>query len=60
MKKAVNMALRAVGKRNRELNRSAVALAQRLAASDNATARWVGTDARRELTSSAVLKRISK
>ena len=49
VKKAVNMALRAVGKRNRSLNASAVEVAQRLAASDDPTARWVGSDALREL-----------
>lgn len=51
VKKAVNMALRAVGKRNRALNEAAVATARRLADSQDATARWVGKDALQELTS---------
>lgn len=51
VKKAVNMALRAVGKRNLSLNAAAVEVAQRLAASDDAASRWVGKDAVRELTS---------
>jgi 3-methyladenine DNA glycosylase AlkD len=49
VKKAVNMALRAIGKRNRTLNIAAVAVARRLSESTDATARWVGKDACREL-----------
>lgn len=60
VKKAVNMALRAVGKRNRALNDAAVAVARRLAGAKNATARWVGKDALRELTSAGVAKRLEK
>ncbi len=58
VKKAVNMALRAIGKRNRRLNTAAVAVARRLAESQDATARWVGKDALRELTSSAIARRL--
>ena len=58
VKKAVNMALRAIGKRNRALNAAAVAVARRLASSEDATARWIGKDALRELTSPAVAKRL--
>lgn len=58
VKKAVNMALRAVGKRNQKLNAAAVLLARRLSDSDDATARWVGKDALRELTSASVKKRL--
>ena len=49
VKKAVNMALRAIGKRNPALNKAAVAVAQRLSGSQDATARWIGKDAIREL-----------
>ena len=49
VKKAVNMALRAIGKRNRALKAAAVAVARRLADSDDATAMWIGKDALREL-----------
>jgi 3-methyladenine DNA glycosylase AlkD len=49
VKKAVNMALRAVGKRNRTLHAAAIATARRLAKSPDATASWVGRDALREL-----------
>lgn len=58
VKKAVNMALRAVGKRNRALNAAAVTVARRLAGSSDATAQWIGKDALRELLSAAVAKRL--
>jgi 3-methyladenine DNA glycosylase AlkD len=58
VKKAVNMALRAIGKRNLALNAAAVAVARRLADSQEGAARWVGRDALRELTSPAVIKRL--
>ncbi|PYX15972.1 MAG: hypothetical protein DMG84_09595 [Acidobacteria bacterium] len=60
VKKAVNMALRAIGKRNRALNTAAVSVARRLAGLRNATARWVGKDALRELTSPAVIRRLAR
>jgi 3-methyladenine DNA glycosylase AlkD len=60
VKKAVNMALRAIGKRNRALNAAAVAAARRLAGSSNASARWVGKDALRELTSPSVIRRLAR
>ena len=58
VKKAVNMALRAIGKRNQKLNSAAVLVARRLSDSDDSTARWVGRDALRELTSPSVKKRL--
>jgi 3-methyladenine DNA glycosylase AlkD len=60
VKKAVNMALRAVGKRNAALNRAAVAVARRLAESPDAAPRWVGKDALRGLTSPSVTRRLAK
>ena len=59
VKKAVNMALRAIGKRSPSLHAAALAVSQRLAASPDATARWVGKDALRELTSPAVARRLA-
>jgi len=55
VKKAVNMALRAVGKRSAGLNAAAMRVANRLAQSPDPTARWVGTDAARELARVAPL-----
>jgi 3-methyladenine DNA glycosylase AlkD len=49
VKKAVNMALRAVGRR-RTLNAAATEVARRMAESDDRTERWVGKDALRDLT----------
>jgi 3-methyladenine DNA glycosylase AlkD len=60
VKKSVNMALRAIGKSNRPLNIAATKVAERLAASSDAAARWVGKDALRELASPAVAKRIAQ
>ena len=53
------MALRAIGKRNPELNAAAVLVARRLAASPEAAPRWVGKDALRELTSPSVIRRLA-
>ncbi len=50
VKKAVNMALRAIARRNRKLEAAAIAVARRLASSENATERWVGKDALNEMT----------
>jgi 3-methyladenine DNA glycosylase AlkD len=60
VKKAVNWALRQIGKRTRALNGEAVALAERLAASDDKTARWVGADALKELTDPKHVQKIRK
>ncbi len=49
VKKAVDMALRAVGKRNETLRRAAVELARRLARSSERSQAWIGRSALREL-----------
>ena len=59
VKKAVNWSLRQIGKRNAALNAKAVAVAVRLAESDVRSARWIGKDALRELSSAAVRSRIN-
>jgi 3-methyladenine DNA glycosylase AlkD len=60
VKKAVNWALRQIGKRNLVLNKAAVALAHELSGSESAAARWVAADALRELTSLAVERRLTR
>ena len=60
VKKGVNWALRSIGKRNPALNGKAVALARRLADSEDSAERWVGKDALRELTSPAVQQRLER
>ncbi len=48
VRKAVNWALRQIGKRNARLCRDATALAKKLKAADTSSARWIGSDALRE------------
>lgn len=60
VKKAVNMALRAIGKRSPTLNAAALAVAERLAASPDPVARGIGKDSLRELTSPAVAQRLTR
>ena len=59
VKKAVNWALRSIGKRSARLNTAAIAVARRLSASPDAAPRWVGKDALRELTSPGVKRRLA-
>ena len=58
VKKAVNWALRQIGKRNRELNQEAVKTAKEILKMDSKAAKWVASDAVRELTSVSVQKRL--
>jgi 3-methyladenine DNA glycosylase AlkD len=58
VKKAVNWALRQIGKRNRSLNRAAIASAKRIGKMDSRAARWIAADALRELESDAVRVRL--
>jgi len=58
--KAVNMALRAIGKRNAALNAAAAKTATRLAVSSDASAKWVEKHALREITSAAVKRRVAR
>jgi 3-methyladenine DNA glycosylase AlkD len=59
VKKAVNWALRQIGKRSSSLHGPALAVAQRLALSDLPAARWIGRDTVRELTDPAQMRRIA-
>lgn len=59
VKKAVNWALRQIGKRNLKLNHKCLALAGEIAALDSKSARWIAADAIRELSSSAVRERLA-
>ena len=49
VRKAVNWALRAIGKRNAALCAAAIASAERIRAQNTAPARWIAADALREL-----------
>lgn len=57
VKKGVSWALRAVGRRNPALNKAAVELSRRLAASAESVPRWIGKDALRDLTRPAKVER---
>lgn len=59
VKKALDMALRAIGKRRPALNAAATELAEELAARDDPTARWIGRHAARELTSDKLRARLA-
>lgn len=58
VKKAVNWALRQIGKRSLMLNKLAVETAQRIKLQGTKPARWIAADALRELTSEKILKRL--
>ena len=58
VKKGVSWALRGVGRRSAKLNKASIALAKKLAASEDPAPRWIGKDALRELSSAAVQKRL--
>jgi len=58
VKKAVNWALRSIGKRNRRLNLQAAAVAREIGRIDSPAARWIAADALRELRSAAVRRRL--
>jgi len=59
VKKAVNWALRQIGKRNRRLNRSAIRTAKQIRSTDAPAGRWIAADALRELTGAAVQRRLA-
>ncbi len=59
VKKAVNWALRQIGKRNLALNAAAIGCAERIQADGTRSGRWVAADALRELRSDAVQTRLA-
>ncbi|MDP2932053.1 MAG: DNA alkylation repair protein [Chloroflexota bacterium] len=60
VKKAVNWALRNIGKRNLNLNQAAVNAARQIQQIDSKAARWIAADAIRELESEAVQARLKR
>lgn len=58
VKKAVNWALRQMGKRNSALNRKAIEMAEEMQKMNSKAARWIASDALRELKSEAVQKKL--
>ncbi len=60
VRKAVNWALRNIGKRNFRLNREAIRAAERIRRQGTRSARWIAADALRELQSNAVQDRLRR
>jgi len=60
VKKAVNWALRNIGKRNLKLNEAAIRTAKEIQRLDSKAARWVASDAIRELESEAIQVRFMR
>ncbi len=58
VKKAVNWALRQIGKRNKNLNAAAIRTARRIQGRESKSARWIARDALKELQDPATLRRI--
>ena len=60
VKKAVNWALRNIGKRNLQLNAAAIRMAKKIRKQNSRSARWIAADALRELKSAAVRARLRR
>jgi len=60
VRKAVNWALRQIGKRNLNLNKKAINVAKEIKKIDSRSAKWTANDAIRELTSRQVQERLQK
>ena len=60
VKKGVSWALRHIGHRNARLHAAAVKTAAALAKSEDATERWVGKDALKDLTRPLVLRKVGR
>ncbi len=60
VKKAVNWALRQIGKRNLRLNGVAIKTGQEIRNMNSRSARWIAADALRELTGEAVQRRLRR
>jgi 3-methyladenine DNA glycosylase AlkD len=60
VKKAVNWALRQIGKRNKALNAKAIRVAKQIQAIDSKSARWIAADALRELTGPKLAERLKR
>ncbi len=60
VKKAVNWALRQIGKRSKYLNKEALKLAKEIKALDSKSAKWIAKDAIKELTNPKVTLRLKQ
>jgi 3-methyladenine DNA glycosylase AlkD len=60
IRKSVNWALRQIGKRNIDMNKKALELSRKIQKIDSKTAKWIASDAIRELTSEKVKQKLDK
>ncbi len=60
VKKAVNWALRQIGKRNERLRKEAINLAREIAMLDTKAASWIASDALRELNSEKIIAQVRR
>ncbi len=60
VRKAVNWALRQIGKRNRRLNQAAIRTAREIQSLPSKSARWIASDALRELTGETTRERLKR
>ncbi|MGC3978010.1 MAG: DNA alkylation repair protein [Paludibacteraceae bacterium] len=60
VRKAVNWALRQIGKRNEALRQKAIETAERILKQDTKTAKWIANDALRELRNEKIIARVMK
>ncbi len=60
VKKAINWALRQIGKRNLNLNKKAIETAKEIQKIESKTAKWIAQDAIKELTSETIQGRLKK
>ena len=60
IKKAVNWALRQIGKRNGDMNKKAIEMAKEINRIDTKSAKWIASDAIRELTSEKVKQKLDR
>ncbi len=58
VKKAVNWALRQIGKRNLDLNKKAIETAKEIQKMESKSSKWIASDAIRELTGEEIQKRL--
>ncbi len=58
VRKAVNWALRQIGKRSRNLNKNAIETAKEIQKMESKSSKWIASDAIRELTGEAIQKRL--
>ncbi|MEM4245210.1 MAG: DNA alkylation repair protein [Candidatus Nanoarchaeia archaeon] len=58
VKKSVNWALRQIGKRNKVLNKEAVKTADEILRFDSKAAKWIATDALKELKNEKIIKKL--